>query len=98
MLLRFVSLRGRNFIPNKPENVNCVLDSLTLTRPGKGYTSIPKVFVDGESDKVVARINAAGFVVGFDVIDRTKIYNTAPTVTIVGGGGLEQMLSLPYHV
>ena len=82
-----ITQRGRNFIPNKPENVNCVLDSLTLTRPGKGYTSIPKVFIDGESDKVVARINAAGFVVGFDVIDRTKIYNTAPTVTIVGGGG-----------
>ena len=82
-----ITQRGRNFIPNKPENVNCVLDSLTLTRPGKGYTSIPKVFIDGESDKVVARINAAGFVVGFDVVDRTKIYNTAPTVTIVGGGG-----------
>ena len=82
-----ITQRGRNFVPNRPDNVNCVLDSLTLTRPGSGYTSIPTVFINGESDKVVARINAAGFVVGFDVIDRTQIYDSAPTVTIVGGGG-----------
>lgn len=82
-----ITQRGRNFIPNRPETVNCVLDSLTLTRPGKGYTSIPTVYINGESDKVVARINAAGFVVGFDVIDRSEIYDSSPTVTIVGGGG-----------
>ena len=33
-----ITQRGRNFVPNRPENVNCVLDSLTLTRPGSGYT------------------------------------------------------------
>ena len=82
-----ITQRGRNFVPNRPETVNCVLDSLTLTRPGSGYTSVPRVFINGESDKVVARINTAGFVIGFDVIDRSTIYDTAPTVDIIGGGG-----------
>ena len=82
-----ITQRGRNFVPNRPENVNCVLDSLTLTRPGSGYTSVPRVLINGESGKVVARINAAGFVTGFDVIDRTTIYDSAPTIDIIGGGG-----------
>ena len=82
-----ITQRGRNFVPNRPETVNCVLDSLTLTRPGSGYTSVPRVLINGKADKVVARINAAGFVIGFDVIDRSTIYDTAPTVDIIGGGG-----------
>ena len=60
---------------------------MTLTRPGSGYTSVPRVLINGESGKVVARINAAGFVTGFDVIDRTTIYDSAPTIDIIGGGG-----------
>ena len=82
-----ITQRGRNFVPNRPQNVNCVLDSLTLTRPGSGYTSVPRVLINGKSDKVIARINADGFVIGFDVIDRSTIYDTAPTVDIIGGGG-----------
>ena len=82
-----ITQRGRNFVPNRPETVNCVLDSLTLTRPGSGYTSVPRVLINGKAGKVVARINADGFVIGFDVIDRSTIYDTAPTVDIVGGGG-----------
>ena len=82
-----ITQRGRNFVPNRPETVNCVLDSLTLTRPGSGYTSVPRVLINGIAGKVVARINADGFVIGFDVIDRSTIYDTAPTVDIVGGGG-----------
>lgn len=83
-----VTQRGRNFVPNRPDNINCVLDSLTLTRPGTGYTSIPTVFINGDSSLVTARINASGFVIGFDVLDRTQIFDTAPVVEIVGGGGL----------
>ena len=82
-----ITQRGRNFVPNRPETVNCVLDSLTLTRPGSGYTSVPRVLINGKAGKVVARINADGFVIGFDVIDRSTIYDTAPTVDIIGGGG-----------
>lgn len=82
-----ITQRGRNFVPNRPETVNCVLDSLTLTRPGSGYTSVPRVLINGKPDRVVARINADGFVIGFDVIDRSTIYDSAPTIDIVGGGG-----------
>ena len=82
-----ITQRGRNFVPNRPETVNCVLDSLTLTRPGSGYTSVPRVLINGKAGKVIARINADGFVIGFDVIDRSTIYDTAPTVDIIGGGG-----------
>ena len=45
------------------------------------------MLINGESGKVVARINAAGFVTGFDVIDRSTIYDSAPTIDIIGGGG-----------
>ena len=82
-----VTQRGTNYVTNKPETVSCVLDSLTLTRPGLGYTSTPTVYVDGDSSLVVARINSNGFVIGFDVVDRTKIFDVAPKVEIVGGGG-----------
>lgn len=82
-----VTQRGRNFVPNKKPNLDCVLDSLTLTRPGTGYTSVPTVYVDGDSSLVVARINAQGFVSGFDVVNRTTIFESSPTVEIIGGGG-----------
>jgi hypothetical protein len=82
-----VTQRGRNFVPNKNGDINCVLDSLTLTRPGSGYTSRPTVYINGDSTLVVARINSQGFVVGFDVVNRTTIFDVAPTVEIVGGGG-----------
>ena len=45
------------------------------------------MLINGKADKVVARINTDGFVIGFDVIDRSTIYDSAPTVDIVGGGG-----------
>jgi|TARA_B100001996_G_scaffold382960_1_gene376530 hypothetical protein len=82
-----VTQRGTNYVANRPDNVNCVLDSLTLTRPGRGYTSTPTVYIDGDSSLVVARINNAGLVIGFEVVDRTKIFDVAPKVEIVGGGG-----------
>lgn len=82
-----VTQRGRNFVPNKKPDINCVLDSLTLTRPGSGYTSPPTVYVNGDSSLVVSRINSQGFVVGFDVIDRTQIFDSSPTIEIIGGGG-----------
>lgn len=82
-----VTQRGTNYVTNKPETVSCVLDSLTLTRPGLGYTSTPTVYIDGDSTLVTARINSDGLVIGFDVVDRTKIFDVAPKVEIVGGGG-----------
>ena len=81
-----ITQRGRNFIPNKNENLDCVIDSLTLTRPGSGYTEVPRVYVNGQSGIVVARINGKGQVVGFDIITRGIIYEKAPTIEIIGNG------------
>ena len=81
-----ITQRGRNFIPNKNENLDCVIDSLTLTRPGSGYTEVPRVYVNGQSGIVVARINGKGQVVGFDVVTRGIIYEKAPTIEIIGNG------------
>ena len=79
--------RGSNYVTNQPETVNCVLDSLTLIRPGMQYTSRPTVYINGNSSLVTARVNSNGFVSGFDVVDRTTVFPEAPTVEIVGGGG-----------
>ena len=81
-----ITQRGRGYIPNYPEQVNCVLSNITLTRPGSGYTTPPTVYVNGVSGIVSARINASGNVIGFDVADRTRVYKNAPKVEIVGDG------------
>ena len=82
-----ITQRGTNYVPYKPDSVSCVVDSLTLIRPGTGYTSIPTIYINGVSKLATARINDDGFVVGFDIIDRTTVYDTPPTVEIIGGGG-----------
>tara|TARA_B100001094_G_C18186494_1_gene804125 strand:- start:1222 stop:4080 length:2859 start_codon:yes stop_codon:yes gene_type:complete len=79
--------RGSNYVTNQPDTIDCVLDSLTLVRPGMQYTSRPTVYIDGDSSLVTARVNSDGFVSGFDVVDRTTVFAEAPTVEIVGGGG-----------
>ena len=66
--------------------MNCVLDSLTLVRPGMQYSTPPTVYVNGDSSLVSARINSNGFVSGFDVIDRTTVFDESPKVEIVGDG------------
>lgn len=79
--------RGSNYVTNQPDTIDCVLDSLTLVRPGMQYTSRPTVYIDGDSSLVTARVNSDGFVSGFDVVNRTTVFAEAPTVEIVGGGG-----------
>lgn len=70
-----------------------VLNSLTLTAGGSGYTSAPTVTISdptGDGTKIVATATAtiaAGAVTGFTVTDRGRGYITVPTVTITGGGG-----------
>ncbi len=87
--------RGQNYVVNKPEGIDCVLDSLTLTRPGMQYSSPPTVYINGNSSIATARVNDDGFVSGFDVIDRTKIFDKAPTVEIIGDGyGAKAVASL----
>ena len=82
-----ITQRGTNYVPYKPVAVSCVLDSITLIRPGVSYTSVPTVYVDGDSTVAVAKINDKGYVVGFEVIDRSTVYDTAPLIEIIGGNG-----------
>ena len=82
-----ITQRGTNYVPYKPDSLSCVVDSITLIRPGTGYTSVPTVYVDGDSTVAVAKINDKGFVVGFEVIDRTTVYDTPPSIEIIGGNG-----------
>ena len=82
-----ITQRGTNYVPYKPVAVSCVLDSITLIRPGVSYTSVPTVYVDGDSTVAVAKINDKGYVVGFEVIDRSTVYDTPPLIEIVGGNG-----------
>ena len=81
-----ITQRGTNYVTNQPDTVNCVLDSLTLVRPGMQYTTPPTVYVNGDSSLVTARVNSNGFVSGFDVIDRTTVFDESPKVEIVGDG------------
>ena len=82
-----ITQRGTNYVPYKPVAVSCVLDSITLIRPGVSYTSVPTVYVDGDSTVAVAKINDKGYVVGFEVIDRSTVYDTPPLIEIIGGSG-----------
>ncbi len=81
-----ITQRGSNYVTNKPQGLDCVLDSLTLVRPGLQYTVPPTVYINGNSSLVSARINDDGLVSGFDVIDRTTVFTEAPKVEIVGDG------------
>ena len=79
-----VERSGRGYTPSR-KNTNCYIDGFNLIKPGIGYTEEPKIFIDGDSNIVRAKIDN-GFVVGLEVIDKTKIYNSFPKVRVVGNG------------
>ena len=81
--------KGVGYKPNTPENNNlqCIIDSFTLLRPGRGYKTPPTVYVNGETDVAEAVISDKGFVISVRVLDRYKKYTSLPQVEIVGGGG-----------
>lgn len=81
-----VTRTGINYKKNTPDNLNCVIDSFTMIRPGMGYTSEPKVFVNGNVNVARAKIEN-GMVVSVEILDRTIKFNTLPKVQIIGGGG-----------
>lgn len=84
-----VTRTGVNYKVNKPdvENVSCIIDSFTLLSPGVGYTSPPKVYIDGESGLAEALINERGYVYSVRILDRTRTYTKMPKVLIIGGEG-----------
>lgn len=68
-------------------NLECVIDSFTLLNPGRGYTSVPDVYVNGQLGLARAKINEKGFVYSVEIIDRITTYESLPQIVIQGGGG-----------
>ena len=81
--------KGIGYNGNTPEEkgLQCIIDSFTLLRPGRGYTSAPTVYVNGETDVAEAVISEDGFVISVRVLDRFRKFTALPKVEIVGGGG-----------
>ena len=80
---------GFGYKINKPVNagLECIIDSFTMVRPGQGYTSPPKVFVDGDDKVAEALINNKGQIYSVQIKNRSATFDEYPEVKILGGGG-----------
>lgn len=67
--------------------VRCIVDTFTVITPGRGYTSKPDVYVNGEKDIAEAIINDDGFVIGARTLNRELTFEELPEIIVVGGGG-----------
>ena len=81
---------GFGYKKNTPTTANkeCIIDSFTMISPGRGYTSVPTVFVNKSKDVAEAQINTDGQVIAIRIKDRTITFEEYPEVIISGGGGL----------
>lgn len=64
----------------------CILTNIIPISVGFNFTSVPTVYIDGDSSVARAKINGNGQVIGFEIIDKTRVYTTYPTVEIFGEG------------
>lgn len=80
---------GFGYKVNLPETTGkrCIIDSFTMLTPGTGYTSVPTVYIDGDSTIADAVIDNQGFVVSVRIKNREKTFTGYPEVRIIGGGG-----------
>ena len=80
---------GFGYKINKPVNagLECIIDSFTMVRPGQGYTSPPKVFVDGDDKVAEALINSKGQIYSIQIKNRSVVFDGYPEIKILGGGG-----------
>ena len=80
---------GRGYVPNitTTNTNNCVIDDWVIIRPGVGYTSEPTIYVDGEENIAKAVVSSEGYIIGIELINKTKTYTEFPRIDIVGGGG-----------
>ena len=80
---------GFGYKINKPATaeLECIIDSFTMIRPGQGYTSPPKVFVDGDDKVAEAVINTKGQIISVRIKNRSVTFEEYPEVKILGGGG-----------
>ena len=81
---------GFGYKKNSPTTANkeCIIDSFTMISPGRGYTSVPTVFVNKSKDVAEAQINTDGQVIAIRIKDRTITFEEYPEVIISGGGGI----------
>lgn len=84
-----VTRSGFGYKKNLPstKGVRCIVDSMTLIRPGVGYTSAPTIYVDGRTDVAEAIINENGYVIGARILDRKTTFSSYPEIFVIGGGG-----------
>ena len=81
---------GFGYKINTPSTANkeCIIDSFTMISPGRGYTSVPTVFVGKSRDIAEAQINTDGQVIAVRIKDRTVTFEEYPEIIISGGGGI----------
>jgi len=84
-----VTRSGVGYKKNLPSSsgVRCIMDSMTLIRPGIGYKSAPLIYINGRTDVAEAIINEKGFVIGARILDRTTTFDGYPEVFVIGGEG-----------
>jgi hypothetical protein len=78
---------GRGYVPSR-KNSNCVIDGFNIIKPGIGYTSPPIISVDGDTNIIKAVIDDRGYLIGVEIIDKTKVFVNRPRIEIYGGGGM----------
>ena len=81
---------GFGYKINTPSTASkeCIIDSFTMISPGRGYTSVPTVFVGKSRDIAEAQINTDGQVIAVKIKDRTVTFEEYPEIIISGGGGI----------
>jgi hypothetical protein len=71
-------------------NYKLVVKSVTVLKPGSGYTVAPQVVVTGDATTqatMTATVNTAGELIRINLITAGSGYTTTPTLTISGGNG-----------
>lgn len=84
-----VTSGGYGYKKNLPADngKRCIIDTFTLLRPGAGYTSAPKIYINNDSSIAETIINEKGYVIGARVLNRQATFDEIPEVIIIGGGG-----------
>mgnify|MGYP001241225537 FL=1 len=79
---------GFGFKLNEPTvaEKECIIDSFTMIRPGREYTSAPTVYVNGD-DTIAEAVVENGQVISVRIKNREITFDSYPTVLILGGGG-----------
>lgn len=78
---------GSGYTPNYPSQTNCYVDGFIVIRPGYGYSSPPKIYLDGDPNVARAILGENGIVSKIEIINKVKTFSEFPTVEIIGGGG-----------